>query len=372
MLQLNRIKDPYANYATMRKYQGQSFSPNAKIYSPNTAKHHRNVAESAAFSALEGFEDSPFKTPDHVGYYEQLVKEYIEILHTCGDQVHTALFFLRKEIAKSPDAYAELLRLQQEDAPKKIEFLEIVEENEPSVDEVYGAERTVLGSIAHVNRGIMNNISISNLNYAGPDRMHAQKQDLHQVEMPPHPAHHTLHSHSSSLQVTGCDGKENICVTYAAHHAVQTQGQNQNQSLSTQGKKEFREKIYVPTDVCPGYNFVGRLLGPQGSYLKTLETRTNCKFFIRGQGSMKNRAAEQQRRGQPGFEHLNEPLHVIVQASDEEAFLVGLDTVKQHLVPIDESQDLLKHQQLRQLAIIRGNYSVAKDFEFSRVPTNIL
>jgi protein quaking len=98
-------------------------------------------------------------------------------------------------------------------------------------------------------------------------------------------------------------------------------------------------------------------------HLKHLEQSTNCKFFIRGKGSMRNKAAEDDKRGKPGFEHLDEELHVIITASDEMTLNNGIFCIEEHLVPVDEKFDALKHNQLRHLALIRGNYSVAKDLQ---------
>ncbi|KAF8708562.1 hypothetical protein HU200_029933 [Digitaria exilis] len=59
------------------------------------------------------------------------------------------------------------------------------------------------------------------------------------------------------------------------------------------------------------FNFVGRILGPRGNSLKRVEASTGCRVFIRGKGSIKD----------PGK---------------------------------DESQDLYKRQQLRELAMLNS------------------
>eukprot|EP01028_Stygiella_incarcerata_P012977 TRINITY_DN81006_c0_g1_i1.p1 TRINITY_DN81006_c0_g1~~TRINITY_DN81006_c0_g1_i1.p1 ORF type:complete len:355 (-),score=97.92 TRINITY_DN81006_c0_g1_i1:156-1220(-) len=132
---------------------------------------------------------------------------------------------------------------------------------------------------------------------------------------------------------------------------------------------EIKQKLYIPVDQYPNYNFIGRILGPKGVYLKRLESATLCKFFIRGQGSMRNRALELSKRGRPGFEHLDEKLHVVVQSVGEEqeawdSFFKGCEAVRKMLVPVDERVDVLKRTQLRELAIMRGNYRSDKDFAY--------
>lgn len=52
---------------------------------------------------------------------------------------------------------------------------------------------------------------------------------------------------------------------------------------------QLQEKIYVPVDEHPEYNFVGRLLGPRGMTAKQLEQEVGCKIMIRGRGSMRDK-----------------------------------------------------------------------------------
>lgn len=37
-------------------------------------------------------------------------------------------------------------------------------------------------------------------------------------------------------------------------------------------------------------------------------------MFIRGKGSIKDPDKEEKLRGRPGYEHLNEPLHILIEA----------------------------------------------------------
>jgi hypothetical protein len=68
----------------------------------------------------------------------------------------------------------------------------------------------------------------------------------------------------------------------------------------------------VPTAKHPGFNFIGRLLGPRGNTLKELQRDTGCKMLIRGKGSVKFRHGENEwdMAKLPQHAHLNEPLHV--------------------------------------------------------------
>ncbi len=68
----------------------------------------------------------------------------------------------------------------------------------------------------------------------------------------------------------------------------------------------------VPTHKNPGFNFIGRLLGPRGNTLKELQRDTGCKMLIRGKGSVKfrNGESEWEMAKLPQHAHLSEPLHV--------------------------------------------------------------
>ncbi|KAM3404172.1 hypothetical protein ACQJBY_007325 [Aegilops geniculata] len=118
-------------------------------------------------------------------------------------------------------------------------------------------------------------------------------------------------------------------------------------------------RMDVPAEKYPNFNFVGRLLGPRGNSLKRVEATTQCRVYIRGRGSVKDTVKENKLRDKPGYEHLNEPLHVLIEAelpADivdarlNQAVVILEDLLK----PVDESMDYFKKQQLRELAILNG------------------
>ncbi|KAL6547026.1 hypothetical protein OROMI_022747 [Orobanche minor] len=112
-------------------------------------------------------------------------------------------------------------------------------------------------------------------------------------------------------------------------------------------------------DHYPNFNFVGRLLGPRGNSLKRVEATTDCRVLIRGRGSIKDPAREEMMRGKPGYEHLNEPLHILVEAElpveiIDARLMQAREILEDLLKPVDEFQDFYKQQQLRELAILNG------------------
>ena len=76
----------------------------------------------------------------------------------------------------------------------------------------------------------------------------------------------------------------------------------------------LKEKVFIPVDKYPGYNFVGSILGPSGSILKELTRATKSKIAILGKGSMKDKAKEEELLKSEEKEHLHlqEPLHVLI------------------------------------------------------------
>ncbi|XVF70976.1 hypothetical protein PTKIN_Ptkin11bG0205400 [Pterospermum kingtungense] len=118
-------------------------------------------------------------------------------------------------------------------------------------------------------------------------------------------------------------------------------------------------RVDIPVDKYPNYNFVGRLLGPRGNSLKRMEANTECRVLIRGRGSIKDPVREEMMRGKPGFEHLNEPLHILVEAElpveiVDARLMQAREILEDLLKPIDETQDFYKKQQLRELAMLNG------------------
>lgn len=119
-------------------------------------------------------------------------------------------------------------------------------------------------------------------------------------------------------------------------------------------------RLEIPVDTYPTFNFVGRLLGPRGNSLKRVEASTGCRVYIRGKGSIKDPGKEEKLRGRPGYEHLCDPLHILVEAElpsniVDTRLRQAQEIIEELLKPVDESQDFYKRQQLRELAILNSS-----------------
>jgi protein quaking len=104
---------------------------------------------------------------------------------------------------------------------------------------------------------------------------------------------------------------------------------------------------------------VGRILGPRGNSLKRVEASTGCRVFIRGKGSIKDPGKEDKLRGKPGYEHLSDPLHILIEAEFPASIIDARlrhaqEVIEELLKPVDESQDFYKRQQLRELAMLNS------------------
>jgi len=75
------------------------------------------------------------------------------------------------------------------------------------------------------------------------------------------------------------------------------------------------EKIVLPTENFPKFNFVGKIIGPKGSTLKTIVAKTRCKISVLGSGSTRDAAKEEEllQSGDETHKHFAEPLHILLQ-----------------------------------------------------------
>ncbi|KAK1428590.1 hypothetical protein QVD17_17428 [Tagetes erecta] len=133
-------------------------------------------------------------------------------------------------------------------------------------------------------------------------------------------------------------------------------------SLCTVLTKKLR--LDVPVDRYPNFNIVGRILGPRGNSLKRIEANTGCRIFIRGRGSMKDPNKEERLKRTQKYWHLNEPLHVLIEAQAPADVIDARLTHAQEVIlelfkPVSKSGDVYKRHQLRELNMV--NYCFPED-----------
>uniref|UniRef100_A0AC34RCB9 K Homology domain-containing protein n=1 Tax=Panagrolaimus sp. JU765 TaxID=591449 RepID=A0AC34RCB9_9BILA len=92
-----------------------------------------------------------------------------------------------------------------------------------------------------------------------------------------------------------------------------TQLQERYSDLTAGHNPTAEEKIYFPSS-SDAKNHVGKIVGPRGSSIRRLEETYRCFVRVRGKGSVKDAKIEAQLRGVAGYEHLNDDLHIRVEA----------------------------------------------------------
>jgi splicing factor 1 len=127
-------------------------------------------------------------------------------------------------------------------------------------------------------------------------------------------------------------------------------------------KRKRSNKIRIPIEEHPQYNFIGLIIGPRGKTQKELESKTGCKIAIRGRGSVKEGARG--RRDGKVMDGDDEPLHVVVTGDDQRSVDAATDMIQQMLVVIDDEKNVHKQQQLRELALLNGTL---KEDEFCQI-----
>uniref|UniRef100_A0A3B4WQ91 KH domain-containing, RNA-binding, signal transduction-associated protein 1 n=1 Tax=Seriola lalandi dorsalis TaxID=1841481 RepID=A0A3B4WQ91_SERLL len=121
--------------------------------------------------------------------------------------------------------------------------------------------------------------------------------------------------------------------------------------LFTTKNIKLKERVLIPVKQYPKFNFVGKILGPQGNTIKRLQEETGAKISVLGKGSMRDKAKEEGLRkgGEPKYAHLSMELHVFIEvfAPVPEAYLRmahAMEEVKKFLFPQDMMDDICQEQ----------------------------
>jgi hypothetical protein len=117
-------------------------------------------------------------------------------------------------------------------------------------------------------------------------------------------------------------------------------------------RRKRTNRVPIPIDKHPNYNFIGLIIGPRGKTQKELEAKTGCKIAIRGKGSVKEGARG--RRDGKVMDGDDEPLHVVITGDDQGSVDAATDMIQQMLVVIDDEKNVHKQAQLRELALLNG------------------
>ncbi|RCN41749.1 KH domain protein [Ancylostoma caninum] len=119
-------------------------------------------------------------------------------------------------------------------------------------------------------------------------------------------------------------------------------------------------KIYIPSPP-PGIkcSYIGRLIGPNGITIRELQLETRCHIAVRGKGSIKDNKLFRKMRHKPGFGHLREDTHVLIEAkaTTRAECRSLIEKAKKRISDMFTPEfDSLKREQLIHLAMLNGTY----------------
>ncbi|XP_067378927.1 KH domain-containing, RNA-binding, signal transduction-associated protein 2 isoform X3 [Channa argus] len=105
---------------------------------------------------------------------------------------------------------------------------------------------------------------------------------------------------------------------------------------------KLSERVLIPVQQYPKFNFVGKLLGPRGNSMKRLQEETGVKMSILGKGSMRDKGKEEELRksGEAKYAHLS--------LSKHSQYAVFWRVSKDY-------NDEIRQEQLRELSLLNGS-----------------
>lgn len=129
--------------------------------------------------------------------------------------------------------------------------------------------------------------------------------------------------------------------------------------LFTTKNIKLKERVLIPVKQYPKFNFVGKILGPQGNTIKRLQEETGAKISVLGKGSMRDKTKEEGLRkgGEPKYAHLSMELHVFIEvfAPVPDAYLRmahAMEEVKKFLFP--DLMDEICQEQFMEMSYLNG------------------
>jgi len=120
----------------------------------------------------------------------------------------------------------------------------------------------------------------------------------------------------------------------------------------------LEDKIDVPQDEYPQYNFMGLLLGPRGNSLLKIKEKYKCQIIVKGKGSVKDNMTGIKRDGTK-YEDLNEKMYVHITGKTAEAVRACSDHIRELIHeqienPDGEKMVALRAAHMHELAVLNG------------------
>ena len=121
---------------------------------------------------------------------------------------------------------------------------------------------------------------------------------------------------------------------------------------------KLEDRVEVPQDEYPQYNFMGLILGPRGNSLEKIKQKYNCKIIVKGRGSLKDGMTGLKKDGSK-FDSLDEPMHVVINGPTPEAVKDASDHIRKLIKqqiddPDGETMVALRASHMHELAVLNG------------------
>eukprot|EP00088_Acartia_fossae_P021316 TRINITY_DN2278_c0_g1_i9.p1 TRINITY_DN2278_c0_g1~~TRINITY_DN2278_c0_g1_i9.p1 ORF type:complete len:518 (-),score=143.18 TRINITY_DN2278_c0_g1_i9:610-2163(-) len=121
---------------------------------------------------------------------------------------------------------------------------------------------------------------------------------------------------------------------------------------------QLEDKIDVPQDEYPQYNFMGLLLGPRGNSLEKIKQKYSCKIIVKGRGSVKDGMTGLKKDGTK-YDALEESMFVHITGHSAESVRACGDHIRDLIKEQIENPDgermvALRAAHMHELAVLNG------------------
>ncbi|KAM3718353.1 Uncharacterized protein ACO02O_10312 [Dirofilaria immitis] len=142
------------------------------------------------------------------------------------------------------------------------------------------------------------------------DELIVDLQELNKIEM----EYPGLLLHVHALLTAELNRVWNLLCNKQINNPINSsENESQSQPLD-ETSVTLQEKIVLSREQTANYVQTANSL--YSAPLKCLENETNCQILIRGKGSLMDHRRESRLKNYAGWEHLTEPLHLLVRAND--------------------------------------------------------
>lgn len=121
---------------------------------------------------------------------------------------------------------------------------------------------------------------------------------------------------------------------------------------------QLEDKIDVPQEEYPQYNFMGLILGPRGNSLEKIKQKYSCRVVVKGRGSVKDGMTGLKKDGTK-YDGLDESMHVCINGPTPEQVKACGDHIRELMKEQIENPDgermvALRASHMHELALLNG------------------